>query len=128
MNDINVRFKKLRECCNKSQEEFGKVLGLSRSGISEIESGRRNVTDKHVVMLKNWKEFNVNEDWLLTGTGGDDNMFIPDDMNFLYNIGQLGSEKNEFKKFYLNMMMNLPDEYWNYIYGEFKNFKNKNNE
>ncbi len=55
-------------------------------------------------------------------------MLIPNDMVYAFNIGSLGSEKNEFKKFYLNMMMNLPDEYWNYIYDEFKKFANKKNE
>lgn len=66
---INERFKSLRKACNKSQEEFGKVLGLSVSGISDIERGKRNVTEQHLIMLSNWKEKKVNITWLRTGDG-----------------------------------------------------------
>lgn len=66
---MNERLKELRIYLGKSQEEFGKILGLSKSGISEIESGRRNVTDQHIIMLKNCSEFFINENWLRTGEG-----------------------------------------------------------
>lgn len=73
LENINSRFKALRESCKKSQEDFGKVLGISKSGISDIENGRRNVTDQHIIMLRNWSEFRINEEWLRTGSG---QMFI----------------------------------------------------
>ena len=41
---INDRFKELRKALGLSQEEFGNKIGLSKSGISNIESGTRNVT------------------------------------------------------------------------------------
>ncbi len=74
MNDVNSRFKELRKTCGKSQEDFGKILGLTKSGVSDIERGRRNVTEQHLIMLKNWAEKPVNIDWLRTGTG---EMFKP---------------------------------------------------
>lgn len=69
MDSINVRFKELRKSCNKTQEDMGHILGLSRSGISEIESGRRSVTEQHLIMLKNWDEKPINIEWLRTGQG-----------------------------------------------------------
>jgi transcriptional regulator with XRE-family HTH domain len=66
---VNDRFKMLRKLCNKSQEEFGRVIGITKSGISDIEGGRRKVTEQHIIMLRNWSEFNVNENWLRTGSG-----------------------------------------------------------
>ena len=69
MESINVRFKDLRRACNKTQEDMGHILGLSRSGISEIESGRRSVTEQHLIMLKNWDEKPINIEWLRTGQG-----------------------------------------------------------
>lgn len=66
--------------------------------------------------------------WLRTGAGGDENMFIPEDMKYFQNVGKLGNEKNEFKKFYFNMMMGLPDEFWEYVYKEFKKFEEKKGE
>ena len=74
MNTINERFKELREACNKTQTEWGKILGIKTSGVSDIENNRRNVTEKHLIMLSNWKEFHVNIDWLRNG-GSDNDMF-----------------------------------------------------
>lgn len=77
MKDINIRFKQLRESCKKTQAEFGEILGLSISGVSDIERGKRNVTEKHLIMLSNWHERKVNIEWLRTGEGGPDKMFLP---------------------------------------------------
>ncbi len=75
MEDINIRFKQLRKECKKTQDEWAKIFGLSRSGVSEIESGRRNVTKQHITALKNWTEKPVNIDWLVSGEG--DMFFTP---------------------------------------------------
>lgn len=125
-NEINIRVKKVRDHLKKSQKDFGSALGLKPNSVSDIETGKNNVSEQSIKAI--CREFNVNEDWLRTGTGGDENMFIPDDMQYFQNVGKLGNEKNEFKKFYLNMMMGLPDEYWDYIYKEFKKFEEKKEE
>lgn len=67
MDIINVRFKEIRHALNVSQNELGDKLGLSNSGISNIEKGIRSVTDKHIKLLA--AAFNVNEHWLRTGDG-----------------------------------------------------------
>lgn len=69
--NTNERFREIRKLCNMSQEELGSILGLSRSGVSEIESGRRNVTDKHIRLLTvdSIKGKFINEEWLRTGEG-----------------------------------------------------------
>lgn len=74
MEGINLRFKELRKTCKKTQIDFGKVLCISSSGISAIETGQRSVTKKHLIMLSKWDEYNVNIDWLRTGKG---DMFLP---------------------------------------------------
>lgn len=68
---MNDRIKKLRKEMNLSQEKFGELLGITKSGVSDIESGRRKVTDQHVIMLAN---NGVSEEWLRTGNG---DMFVP---------------------------------------------------
>lgn len=83
MDKINIRFKQLRKACKKTQAEWGGILGLSPSGISEIESGRRSVTEKHLIMLSNWKERKINIDWLRTGEGGSENIFLHPEENDL---------------------------------------------
>lgn len=69
--DINQRFKELRKQCKKSQEEWGEILGISRSGIADIEAGRRNVTNKHIKLLsvETIDGKTINEEWLRNGTG-----------------------------------------------------------
>lgn len=64
---INDRFKELRKTFGLSQEELGSKIGLSKSGISNIESGTRNVTDKHIKLI--CSELPVNEEWLRDGVG-----------------------------------------------------------
>lgn len=122
---MNNRIKEIRKKAGLSQEEFGKRLSVTKTSISKIEAGINNPSDQTIKLI--CSEFNVNEEWLRTGVGGQDNMFIPDDMKYYQNLGRLGSEKNEFKKFYINMMMGLPDEYWDYIYREFKKFDKEEN-
>lgn len=65
MESINDRVKKLRLKLHMSQEEFGKAIGLSKSGISNIESGTRGIRDSHIKLL--CSTFNVDETWLRTG-------------------------------------------------------------
>ena len=124
--ELNERIKYLRNKLDLKQVDFGKKINLTKFAISNYENGRTGIPDR--VINDICREFNVNEDWLRTGVGGDENMFIPEDMRYYQNVGKLGSEKNDFKKFYLNMLMGLPDEYWNYIYEEFKKFEEKKGE
>lgn len=64
---INERFKKIRILKKMNQEQFGNLIGLSKSGISNIENGIRNVTEKHIKLL--CSELNVCENYLRTGIG-----------------------------------------------------------
>lgn len=117
------RVNAVRKAKKMTMEQFGERLGVTKVAISNIEKNKRNLTEQ---MLKSiCREFSVNEDWLRTGTGGPDNMFIPEDMRYLNVVGKLGNEQNEFKKFCINMLMDLPDKYWDYIYEEFKKFEKK---
>lgn len=68
------RIKELRKFLDLSQELFGEKIGLSKSAISNIESGRYNVTDTIIITICNI--FIINEHWLRTGEG---NMFIESD-------------------------------------------------
>ena len=105
MDAINERFIELRKACRKSQTDFSKVLGLSRSGVADIETGRRNVTEKHLIMLSNWDEYNVNIDWLRTGKG---DMFLPDETDTLELIRkEYGLTDTQFK--FVANFLRLPE-------------------
>lgn len=66
----NDRFRKVRKICGKTQEEWGAIIGITKNGVCDIETGRRNVTDKHLVALDNYKEKPVNTNYIKTGKGG----------------------------------------------------------
>nr|WP_314460664.1 helix-turn-helix transcriptional regulator [uncultured Clostridium sp.] len=105
---------------------FAEGIKVSQPYISKLIAEKGEPSERLIDDMV--EKYSVNKDWLLTGAGGENNMFIPEDMKYLQNVGKLGNEKNEFKKFYLNMMMGLPDEYWDYIYKEFKKFEDKKEE
>lgn len=65
--NANERVKYLRTTLKINQEQLGKAIGISKSGISAIENGTRNVTEKHIKLIAN--AYNINEEWLRSGTG-----------------------------------------------------------
>ncbi len=117
------RVKSVRKSCNLTLEKFGERLGVTKTAISYVESDKRNLTEQMLKAI--CREFSVNEDWLRTGSGGSENMFIPEDMRYINTVGKLGNEQNDFKKFCISMLMDLPDEYWDYLYNEFKKFEKR---
>lgn len=94
METINDRFKQLRKECHKTQEEWGHILGITRPGVTDIESGRRKVTEKHLIMLSNWHERKVNIEWLRAGEG---DMFIqlPDEDEVAAYVSDLLEDDGE---------------------------------
>lgn len=120
------RVNAVRTIKEMTMEQFGERIGIQKSAISKIEKDKVNLSEQTIKSI--CREFNVNEDWLRTGAGGPDNMFIPEDMRYLNTVGKLGNEQNEFKKFCINMLMDLPDKYWDYIYEEFKKFEKEKEE
>jgi transcriptional regulator with XRE-family HTH domain len=65
------RVKQIRIALNLTTEKFGERLGVQRSAISKIEHDRCSLTDQMTLLI--CKEFNVNEEWLRTGSG---DMFV----------------------------------------------------
>lgn len=108
---MNERLRELRIALKMNQEDFGKLLGITKSGVSDIESGRRKVTDQHIIMLKS-QNSQINEHWLRTGEG--DMFFKLDKENELMQwAGKvLGNEANSFKKNFIRVLMSLTEDEW----------------
>lgn len=93
---LKDRIKALRERLEKSQDEFGKDIGLTRNYISLIENGQRNLSDQSIKVLCSL--YNVNEKWLRTGNG---EMFVPetkDEQISKMLADVLKCEDSDFKK------------------------------
>ena len=67
------RIKLLRKKEKMSQEEFGRKIGIGKSSVSKIELGENNPSDQTIMLI--CSIFNVNEVWLRTGEGGEENMY-----------------------------------------------------
>ncbi len=64
---MNQRIRELRKTLGLTLEKFGDRVGVTRSCISNIEKGERNVTDQMFKSIV--REFDVNPEWLRYGTG-----------------------------------------------------------
>lgn len=110
--DINNRFKELRKYLNLSQQELGELLGISKSGVSEIENGRRNVTEQHIKMLLT-SEHNISEEWLRFGVG--DITITPSRNEAITKWASSitkGNLDNEFAQRFAYMLTQLNQEDW----------------
>ena len=67
MANVNERIRELRKALGLTSEKFGINLGVGKTAISGIETGRRGLTDH--MFLSIVREYNVNPDWLRNGTG-----------------------------------------------------------
>ena len=64
---MNERIKELRKALGLSGEKFGDPLGVTKTAVSLIESGKNNLTDQMIKLI--CLAYNVNEHWLRTGEG-----------------------------------------------------------
>ncbi|MCI7303044.1 MAG: helix-turn-helix transcriptional regulator [Clostridiales Family XIII bacterium] len=76
MNTESERLKQLRKVLNIKQGDFAEKISTTQGHISDIENGRKNLSDRTIklICLEKWNGNSVNEEWLRTGTG---EMFQP---------------------------------------------------
>lgn len=100
---MKERFIELRKSLGLTMEEFGKRLGVTRSAISNIESGRRGITEQMVVAA--CREFNASEDWIRNGEG---DMFLEEPGNDIEALAK-HYELNELETILLRKFLSLSD-------------------
>lgn len=107
---MGERVKELRKALGLSGEKFGEKIGVTRSAISDIERGRNGLSDSNILAI--CREFNVNEEWLRTGTG---EMFkdMTLDEEIISFIGDIQWDaSNTFKKRFISAIAKLNEEEW----------------
>ena len=95
------RVKEIRksEKVNLTMEKFGERIGLKKSAVSLIESGKNSLTDANIKSI--CREFGVDYMWLTTGEG---EMFVETDDDFFERIDRIMAGENESRK---NMIKTL---------------------
>lgn len=86
------RVKEVRKSNNLTMEKFGVRLGVTKTAISLIESGKNNLTDANIKLI--CTEFGINEKWLRTGEG-DMTIETTQEERFATNIAKLQRTDDE---------------------------------
>ncbi|MFC2424749.1 MAG: helix-turn-helix domain-containing protein [Fusobacterium polymorphum] len=85
-------------------------MGVKKAAISKIESGVVGLSDSNILAI--CREFNVNEEWLRSGTG---EMFkdMTLDEEIISFIGDIQWDaSNTFKKRFISAIAKLSEEEW----------------
>lgn len=93
------RVKELRKSLSLTLERFGQRIGVGKSTISDIENGRRSLSEHMTKSI--CREFGVDYIWLTTGDG---EMFVESDDDFMERIDRIMVSENEVRK---NMIKTL---------------------
>lgn len=102
---MNNRIKEIRKKEGLSQQKFADKLGIARGNVAAYEVGK-NAPSNAVISLI-CSKFNVNEEWLRTGSG---EMFKEVPNKFSFYLGQIEGGNDEFIKDLIEIYMELdPD-------------------
>lgn len=104
---MNGRIKELRKLLKLSQDEFGARLGITGSGVSNLENGRRGITEQMAKSI--CREFGVEYIWLKEGVG---EMFTTRDDDILDLIDRILDGENETAKAVFKALAALDDSDW----------------
>ncbi|CCZ35415.1 dNA-binding helix-turn-helix protein [Firmicutes bacterium CAG:646] len=104
------RIKELRKRLDLTQQEFAEKIGISRGNIAAYEVGKNAPSDAVISLI--CREFNVNEEWLRTGTGEifvslTKKQVITDFMGDL-----IVNEEDSFKQRLIEALAKLSSEDW----------------
>jgi transcriptional regulator with XRE-family HTH domain len=64
---MNQRLKAIRLELGIKQGEFAKWINLKQGTYSDIENGKKNLTERNIKIIGD--EFGINENWIKYGTG-----------------------------------------------------------
>lgn len=84
-----------------SQEQFAKRLGLSRSFINQVETGKKNISDRTISDI--CQEFHINEEWLREGTEPMDAPISEDCLWGFYDLFKCNHLEAKFLQSYFNL-------------------------
>lgn len=99
------RIKELRKSLSLTLEKFGQRIGVGKSTISDLENGRRSLSEHMTKSI--CREFGVDYIWLTTGEG---EMFVEIDDDFFERIDRIMAGENETRKNMIKMLLYASDD------------------
>lgn len=106
---MNMRIQKLIDELGLKKIEFAKKINVSPAFVSEMCSGRKNISDRTIKDICD--RFRVNEDWLRFGEGEifEERTREEEITEFM---GELIDGPNNFKKRLVSVLANLDEDGW----------------
>lgn len=110
---MNSRIRELRKTLGLTLEKFGEPLGVTKTAISRLENGVNGITDQMVKSI--CREYNVNEEWLVNGTGEMFSEVDREDQIMRWAASVLKEDSASFRKRFVAMLSSLRDEDWIFL-------------
>lgn len=108
---MNERIKELRRCLGLTQDEFGGRIGITKSSVSTMESGRSNPSEQTLRSM--CREFGASYLWLTTG---EDSMFEDGEAAALHvMIDRVLASENDRVKAVFKGLGNFTTEDWEQV-------------
>lgn len=121
--EIYERIKEIRKDNHLTQKEFGERIGATRDVIGNIELGRVEAKEYLIKLIA--KEFDVNEEWIITG----DEPKYPErnmEAQLAKKIGEVIGEDDTFRKQLILTLLELSDTDWEVIKKIYNEMQKKN--
>ena len=99
------RVKELRKTLSLTLEKFGQRIGVGKSTVSDLESGRRSFSEHMTKSI--CREFGVDYIWLTTGDG---EMFVDTDDDFIERIDRIMVGEDDARKNLFKALLEASDE------------------
>lgn len=110
---MKERVKFIRKNANLTQKDFADILNVSKPTIESYEYGRREVPDRTISDI--CREFNVNEEWLRTGSGEPYIEMTEDEEIAAWVARVLKDREETIQKRLLKLLTQFSENDWNAI-------------
>ncbi len=109
LDNISMRIIKVVNKLGGNMSRFAREINVTPSYISKLSRQPEKCRPSDLVINSICSKFNVNEDWLRTGAGGDEAMFLPNVGNAIDEIAQ-EVELTERDRILIEKFLALPNE------------------
>ena len=106
-SNMSERLKILRKELGMTQQEFADKLGIARGNIGAYEVGKNALSDAVISLI--CREFNVNKNWLRTGTGEMFTHQTDDEQLTSFIVKILANKSTSFKRKFISMLSALDE-------------------
>ncbi|MBP3701589.1 MAG: helix-turn-helix transcriptional regulator [Lachnospiraceae bacterium] len=107
---MQERIKMVRKMAKLSQEEFGKILEITKASISRLESGINNPSDQTVRLICD--NFNIDEHWLRTGEGSPEITKTRSEVIAEFAGSLMKDEEDSFRRRLIEVLAELDVDEW----------------